>query len=285
MGYQSKYCKRVPIQVFYVLCISTLSILLPLSFLLLARLSIASFLFSFASTPKPKPSLFLSIFLYTNPTLVQVLLAIITISTFICVITGRLRPVNKDEVAVFRPGLVLSWVLLFMLQVSVGLGIEASIAAKVNGLAFGNVNDDHGRISMLSRLIFFVGVHETMLHWSRMIVHPVVDDTIYGGPKKESWIERAAMAASLGGLWWLKMRNEVEGLVVVVEVKVEMGLGFGVGDFVGWWLYYLTVVIGVARLVKGALWLLMLMFCRRPNCCVETYEDRNIWKVGECELC
>jgi hypothetical protein len=35
-------------------------------------------------------------------------------------------------------------------------------------------------ISLLSKGVFFLGLHETTLHWCRVVVKPVVDDTIFG---------------------------------------------------------------------------------------------------------
>ncbi|KAF5931445.1 hypothetical protein HYC85_032318 [Camellia sinensis] len=84
-----------------------------------------------------------------------------------------------------------------------------------------------------------------MVYWSRTVVKPVVDDTVFGYVKEERWVERVAMAASLGTLWWWRLRGEIESLVVMVEVKRELLIGVGIADFVGWWLYYLTVTIGM----------------------------------------
>jgi len=51
--------------------------------------------------------------------------------------------------------------------------------------------------------------------------------------------------------------------VVVAEVKRELSMGIGVAEFVGWWLYYLTVTVGMVRIVKGIMWLVMLWLCRK----------------------
>ncbi|GAB4830583.1 hypothetical protein Ancab_020349 [Ancistrocladus abbreviatus] len=248
------------IQPLYIITTTTLSLLLPLSFLLLARLSGASYLLSM--TPHPQTSstssLFFSVFLHTNPTPLLVLLAIVTLSALIHGLTGRISLVSEYPGPSFQPTLLSAWILLCTLQLCVGLGIEASIAAGVNGSAFADLY----KRSLVSRVIFFIGLHETMLHWSRTVVRPVVDDAVFGGGREERWVEKAALAASFGGLWWWKLRQETDALVTVVEAKVEMGLGVWVADYAGWWLYYVAVTIGMARLVKGALWLSMFMFCR-----------------------
>ena len=109
-----------------------------------------------------------------------------------------------------------------------------------------------------------MGLHDTMLYWSRTVAKPVFfEDTVFGFSREERWVERVAMAASFGSLWWWTLRAEVEPLVVMVEVKKELSMSVGVSDLVGWWLYYLTVTIGMVRIVKGIMWLGVLFLCRR----------------------
>ena len=141
----------------------------------------------------------------------------------------------------------------------VGLGIEGSIAAGV----YDSESSFGAERSLISRVIFLLGLHETTQVWSRMVVRPVVDDTVFGVERKERWIERVAVAASLGTLWWWRLREEVETLVVMAEAKREQLMDVGMGDFVGWWLYYLTVTIGMVRVVKGAMWIIMISLRRR----------------------
>lgn len=61
------------------------------------------------------------------------------------------------------------------------------------------------------------------------------------------------------GLWWWNLRDEVESLVAVAETKKDLLMSVGVADSVGWWLYYQTATIGMVRLVKGLLWLGMMV--------------------------
>ena len=96
-----------------------------------------------------------------------------------------------------------------------------------------------------------------------MVVRPVVDDTVFGGARRERWVERVGLAAGLGTLWWWRLREEVETLVLVAQVKSEQLMDVGIGDFVGWWLYYLIVTIGMVRIVKGLIWIFMISLCRR----------------------
>ncbi|KAF8006667.1 hypothetical protein BT93_K0852 [Corymbia citriodora subsp. variegata] len=91
---------------------------------------------------------------------------------------------------------------------------------------------------------------------------PVVDDTILGFPREEKWTERAAAAVSFGSLWWWRLKEEVESLAVVSEVKMELLMVVAVADYVAWWLYYLTVTIGMVKIVKGFVWLGLTFFRR-----------------------
>ncbi|XP_074310852.1 uncharacterized protein LOC141646535 [Silene latifolia] len=169
----------------------------------------------------------------------------------------RISLITEFPGPIFRPRVHAAWIFLCTLQVCVGLGIEATIKAGIDGAGFG------GGRSMISKLVFFVGLHETMVHWARTIVRPVVDDTVYGGPKEEQWPEKWALAACFGVLSWWRLRDEVDSLVVLVEVKRDMMMKVGLGDFVGLWLYYLTVAIGMSRILKAVMWFFMRFFCRR----------------------
>lgn len=104
--------------------------------------------------------------------------------------------------------------------------------------------------SLLMRVIFLVGLHQTTQVWARMVVRPVVDDTVFGVEREVRLVERVVVAASLGGLWWWRLRDDVESLVVMVEAKKEQLMDVRVSDFVGWWLYYLTLTIGIVKIVR-----------------------------------
>lgn len=255
-------------QPFHVLTTTLLSLLLPLSFLLLARLACADYLLSLSLgllIPNPDPitsSNIFSLFLYITPFLLYILVSVVSLAAFIHCLTGKITIITEFPSPVFRPRLYTAWIFLCTLQVCVGLGIEGSIAAGIGGSTFSGIDE---RICLLSRTIFFLGLHETMLHWGRVVVKPVVDDTVFGAAREERWVERVAMAASFGCLWWWRLREEVESLVVVAKAKRELSMGIGVADFVGWWLYYLTVTIGLVKIVKGIMWLSMVLLCRRSR--------------------
>ncbi|KAJ8438179.1 hypothetical protein Cgig2_033058 [Carnegiea gigantea] len=212
---------------FYLVSITLLSLLLPLSYLLLARLSSAHYLLSLASKPPPT-SLLSSLFFNSNPHLLHALVSAVTLAALVNSLMGRISPFGELPGPIFQPRVHAAWVFLCTLQVCVGLGIEATIKEGVDGTEFGD-----GK-TILSKLVFFLGLHETMIHWSRAIVRPVVDDTMYGGPQKERWAERWALAASFGVLSWWRLRDEVESLVVVVEFKRDLMIKVGFADFLGW---------------------------------------------------
>ena len=57
----------------------------------------------------------------------------------------------------------------------------------------------------------------------------------------------------------------MESLVVMVEAKKEQLIDVRVSDFVGWWLYYLTVTIGMVRVVRGLVWMVTICLYRRTR--------------------
>ncbi|KAJ6329025.1 hypothetical protein OIU77_010659 [Salix suchowensis] len=246
---------------FHVLTITLLSLLLPLSFLLLARLSSYSYLLTITSDPvqQPPSSFITSLFLAVNPAILYFVVSIVSVSTLIHGLTGRITPLSHESTgAIYRPGMYTAWILLCTLQVCVGLGIEGSIAAGMfDGSAF-----DIQR-SLLSKVMFFLGLHETLIQWSRTVVKPVVDDAIFGAARDEKWEQRVILALSHGTLWWWRLRNEVESLVFSAEAKILLSMDLGAADLVGWWLYYLTVTIGTVRLVKGLIWVGVILLCKR----------------------
>ncbi|KAF7818133.1 uncharacterized protein G2W53_023588 [Senna tora] len=254
-----------PLEVFHLFALTILSLLLPTSFLLLARLS--GFHYYLQTLPWLQysyPSLYLfSLVIRINPNILFLLLSILTIATLIQSFTSKITLLTHSSTSVLNPPpLYASWILLCTFQICVGFGIEGSIAVGVY-----DSDSDYSSFgferSFLSRLIFLLGLHETTQVWSRMVVKPVVDDTVFGNSRKERWVERAAVAASLGGLWWWRLREEVETLVLMAEVKTEQLMDVEMDDFVGWWLYYLTVTIGMVRIVKGLMWMIMMSLCRR----------------------
>ncbi|XWS46552.1 hypothetical protein CRYUN_Cryun14cG0077600 [Craigia yunnanensis] len=266
MGWKNSYQKArklltSPIrkESFHLLTIILLSLLLPLSFLLVARLSCVNYILTaITSNPsQPSPSFLLSFYFYTNPAVLYILVSAVSIATLVHGLTGKITFVSESPDVVYRPRLYIAWIVLCIVQVSVGLGIEGSIASGIDGAGFGVER------SLLSRIIFFLGLHEIMLLWFRTVVKPVVDDTIFGAAREERWVHRAAIALSVGTFWWWKLRDEVESLVVVAEAKKELSMSIEMADFLGWWLYYLTVTIGMVRVVKALLWLGIIFLCRR----------------------
>ncbi|XP_054811347.1 uncharacterized protein LOC129312669 [Prosopis cineraria] len=261
MGWQGRNLKAKdllgfasPIEVFHLFTLTILSLLLPTSFLLLARLSAAQ---SFPS-PHPSPRLY-SLLLRINPNLLYLLVSIVSVATLIHGLTCKITLFTQSSTPLLKPPLYASWILLCSFQICVGLGIEGNISAAADdsGSAFGFP----GRF--FSRLIFLLGLHETTQVWSRTVVKPVVDDSVLGNSREERWVERVAVAASLGGMWWWRLREEVEILVVMAEAKTEHLMDMDVRDFVGWWLYYLTVTVGMVRILKGLLWVAMICVRRR----------------------
>ncbi|KAL9141045.1 hypothetical protein ABFS82_14G076900 [Erythranthe guttata] len=259
---------RVPLQI---VTTTLISLLLPLSFLLLARLSTAQYLLS-ATNNYPKAaavaaeptSILCSFFLNSKkPTILHILVTLITVSSLSYALTGKfiyLIDHSSDHPSTTRRRLYAAWWFLFVFQVCVGLWIEGSIADGIDGSGFGQEN------SFLLRVVFFFGLHETILFWRRTVVKPVVDDTIFGYWRKEGWVEKAAVGLSYCWFWWWRLREEVEALVVVPSLNMTgVGVGVGVADFMGWWLYYLTVTIGIVWIARVVILTALILTRRREK--------------------
>ncbi|ESQ39382.1 hypothetical protein EUTSA_v10001759mg [Eutrema salsugineum] len=277
-GKWRREAEQLVVKPFRLVTTTLLSLLLPLSFLLLSRLSSASFLFSLIKSPPEKESFFFfSIFRYTNPAILYAVVSSTSVYTLVLGLTTKITATDPNRTIPFYPHVTVAWLALFLVQISVGLGLQGTAS---NGLIIGSERN------FLSRLVFFFGLHEVMLLWCRVIVRPVVDSTLIGGDAghhriEETVVERVALAVSCGTLWWWKLRDEVEALVGVAEAKrallllllpidgnVNVSLDVGTIDFVNWWLYYMVVTIGMVRIVKGSLWFGMILLFeqgRRTN--------------------
>ncbi|KAK7356322.1 hypothetical protein VNO80_15591 [Phaseolus coccineus] len=280
MGWKKKAKELLrPRELFYLFTIIILSLLLPLSFLLLATLSAAQYylqtLTFFHYSPQDFPYLF-HLALHINPCILYVLVSLVSVGTLIQGLMGKNTIFSQTPSK--SSSLSLAWILLCAFQVCVGLGIEGSIAAGLYEYD-DDVSSFGAERSLMSRMIFLLGLHETTHVWCRMVVRPVVDDTVFAGARKERWVERVGLAAGLGILWWWRLREEVETLVVVAQVKNEQLMEVGISDFVGWWLYYLIVTIGMVRIVKGLIWMFMVSLCRRRPTTIEVESTQNDDKV------
>ncbi|CAI8603702.1 unnamed protein product [Vicia faba] len=255
-----------PRTIFHLLTISILTLLLPLSFLLLSSLSGAKFHLETHSLQEHLPYIF-SFAIHTSPCILYVLVSIVSVATLINGLMGKITVLNDSSNSILlRTRLYISWkwILLCIFQICVGLGIEASIAAGVFDSDEDVFVEDVVERSFLSRMIFLLGLHETTQIWSKVVVRPVVDDTVFGNGKREGlWVEKVVVAGCLGTLWWWKLREEIENLGVIGETEKEQLMDVGIEEFVGWWLYYLTVTNGMVRIVKGVMWIFMVSLCRR----------------------
>jgi len=266
-----------PKEIFYIFTFTILTLLLPLSFLLLAKFSDAQYYLqtlSWYHSPHHFPYA-LTLALHINPLILYVLVSLFSMASFIHVLTGKiitLRDPSSPSSTVVQPRLYTAWILLCTFQVCVGLGIEGSIEV---GLYDSDESSFGVERSFLSRVVFLVGLHQTTQVWARMVVRPVVDDTVFGVEREVRLVERAVVAASLGGLWWWRLREDVESLVVMVEAKKEQLMDVRVSEFVGWWLYNLTVTIGMVKVIRGLIEMATIFLCRR---------NATISKVEHCEI-
>ncbi|PIN08394.1 hypothetical protein CDL12_19034 [Handroanthus impetiginosus] len=227
------------------------SLLLPLSLLLLARLSTARYFLSITDdknkTIQSHEIPFLtSVFLYSKTTMILSLLVfLITLAALINILTSRKTAFLIS--ALHR--LQAFWILLFLMQFCLILGIHGTIDVEISSYTVGN-------LVLPRRVVFALGLHETMIFWLRNVVVPVVDAAVFGDLRKDfSWAEKVVLEAAFGNLWWRKLRDEAEALVVLPHVTAELGMNLAAADVVGLLLYYLTVAAGVVTVVKFCVWL------------------------------
>jgi len=264
-------------EIFYIFTFTILTLLLPLSFLLLAKFSDAQYYLqtlTWYHSPHHFPYV-LTLALHISPLILYVFVSFISIASFIHVLTGKiitLRDPSSPSTTGFQPRLYTAWILLCTFQVCVGLGIEGSIEV---GLYDSDEWSFGVERSSLSRLVFLLGLHQTTQVWAGMVVRPVVDDTVFGVEREVRLVERVVVAASLGGLWWWRLREDVESLVVMVEARKEQLMDVRVSEFVGWWLYNLTVTIGMVKVIRGLIGMATICLCRR---------SASISKVEHCEI-
>ncbi|KAG7036639.1 hypothetical protein SDJN02_00259, partial [Cucurbita argyrosperma subsp. argyrosperma] len=255
-----------PSFLFHLFAVNLLGLLLPLSFLLLLRLSSALYL------PAPPP-LFLSLILYLNSPLLFLLVISVIVSALLHSLTGKSILHTNFPGHVSQPRLYAAWILLCTFQVCVGVGIEGSLSIGLTDAIVGRVEG-----GLWSRILFFLGLHESVVHWTRTVVKPVVDDTVFGESRKERWFETTATTLSFSGLWWWRLRDEAEALVVVAERKWLMAAEeLGPVDILGWCLYYVNVAVGIAKVVKSvAQFLDKVLFSRKQSKSYEVVLEDNV---------
>lgn len=249
-----------------ILATTFLSLLVPLSFLLLSRLSAARFFYSITKLDEAnhphKISFLTSLFYYSNTTLIlTVVVSVVAISALVHCLTGG----NKAAFFITskRGRLHASWALFFLIEFGLILGIHGTIDEEIkNSYAY-----TEGTLFSPSRLFFALGLHETMVFWWRNAVKPVADETAVFGVSGEAfgWVESVVSAVAFGNLWWRKLRDEAEALVVLPWVmRVELRMDVAAADVLGWLLYYLTAAIGAVRMIRALFWVVMWVFRYGP---------------------
>ncbi|CAN8311000.1 unnamed protein product [Cochlearia groenlandica] len=233
---------------FQMISISLLSLLVPLSFLFLSRLSLSS------SSSLPSPPVSFSVLHQADVGVLYTILSLIIVSTLVHNLSG------KPNCSVLHSHIYICWIVLFVVQACVAFGVEGIISITMS------TNSDESFFLasqerwVLVRVMFFLGLHEVMLMWFRVVVKPVVDDTVFGVyVEEERWSERAVVAVTFGLMWWWRLRDEVESLVVVAEVKRNLLIRLEGFDFLNWWMYYICVVIGVVKIFKGVLYFVNML--------------------------
>ncbi|XP_051141806.1 uncharacterized protein LOC127258828 [Andrographis paniculata] len=225
-----------------------LSFLLPLTFLLLARLCTTRYFLTVSDSHRHHNQYHNGncndIILIQLPTLTLSLLA--SLLTFAALLL-HLHCSSLTSTSTCTTA--FSCILLFLMQLSLTLGIygiDSHSDAEINSHTV-------GRLFLPRRLAFAFGLHEAMLFWSWIAVKPVVDKVIFGEgrTRTRSWacsrLEKTAMAAGLANLWWSKLSEEAEALVVVPWVKWHLGMDLTLPDLLACLSYYLTASLGLLR--------------------------------------
>ncbi|KAM0954485.1 hypothetical protein DsansV1_C01g0011531 [Dioscorea sansibarensis] len=209
---------------FHKVSLTLLSLLLPLSFLLLARISSPSLL-------SPSITLCVSYFLLLS------LVAMVSLSTLYRVLTGHIPHLP----------LCVSWTILFIFQALVSFGIESSFSAGVRPVT----GVSTCRIPWIAYSIFFIGLYEMMTTWVNALVKPVADDTIFMSRINDVVVDKVFIGLAYTVLWLKVLKNEMEPLVLVVG-KEELVMHGGWRGFLFWLIGYVTTIAGLMKIIHGA---------------------------------
>ncbi|XP_062109296.1 uncharacterized protein LOC133819906 [Humulus lupulus] len=256
---------------FRIITQTLLSLLLPLAFLNLAKIVFSRFLLSQLALITPTSSSqypnYSPVFDLHTPNLAILYLIVSTISLATLLRTLTYDKLTTSLITTTALGHYVAWIFLLTMQVSIGLGLgnndlllDSTITNSDYLISSVLIRTDR---TLYSKAIFFLGLHESTIHWSKLVVEPVVNDASFGVVwRKEDMVKRVMMSIGFWCLWcYLGLREEVEGLVFVAEAKWKLfDMDLGMADFVGWWLYYMTVMIGVVKVVKGLVWVAMSLF-------------------------
>ncbi|PKU83586.1 uncharacterized protein LOC110106537 [Dendrobium catenatum] len=218
---------------FHSVCLTLLSLLLPLSYLLLCRLSY---------TP-------------LSPTFIilYVVVSFLSVSSLFYSITGHTLHIELPN--------CIAWVILCLFQTCITFGIEGTIRDGFQPIQNANA---FAHEMWLKRTFLLIGIYEQMMLWKDKFVKPVVDSTFIE-ERMEQRNDRFLMGLSFSGLWLWLLQTEVEPLVLA-STMVGFSRRVGWCDFIIWFVTFATLMTGFVRAVQFLVWqlsiLLQLMYCR-----------------------
>ncbi|KAL0927441.1 hypothetical protein M5K25_001608 [Dendrobium thyrsiflorum] len=215
-------------QSFHRISLTLLSLLLPLSLLLLSRL-----------TSSPPTCKIISVILY-------ILVFVLSFTCLVFSITGHSLTMKAPR--------SIAWVILILFQGCISWAIKVTTTTTFEPI--GGDDDNIILVIWIKRTFIFVGVYEIMVRWRRVIVKPVVDDTVYGEERKEKGVEKTMMGIAFIVLWLWMLRMKVEPLDFVAG-NGSLGKGVQWSGFALWLLGLAVLMTGSLRVVGVLVWSIM----------------------------
>ncbi|KAK8934087.1 hypothetical protein KSP39_PZI014538 [Platanthera zijinensis] len=206
-------------QIFHGISITLLSLLLPLSFLLISRLA-------------------------TLLPTCKLISAILFFLVFSLSFAGLLCSIACHS-PTFKAPKTVAWAILSLLQscISWGIGAMGSTALGPDG------RQGSGNVIWIKRMFFFVAIREIMMLWRGIFVKPVVDDTVYGEEREERGVDEVLAAVAFGVMWLWMLRMEMEPLMLYAGNESSGKETMGLNGFPLWLLSLTVAMTGILRVV------------------------------------
>ncbi|KAK8914509.1 hypothetical protein KSP39_PZI023825 [Platanthera zijinensis] len=211
---------------FHTASLIVLSLLHPLSFLLISRQN---------SPPHPSSTPISVCF--------HILISSLSLSSLYSSISGH--PLRLKLPA------AVAWAILCLYQACITFGIETTIREGFKPPKNTTCTGDHE--TRLKSALLFIGIYDQTILWRRKFVKPVVDDALYGKESEEWGAERLMTGAGLGVLWVWLLQGEL-GTLVLATGEGGLRRAAGCSGFVVWMVGFVTLMAGFVRAVEMIVW-------------------------------